>query len=565
MAGMDLPLLASLNDPQIAVDQAALQRQMALAQLLRQQAMTPLDISNRQIGGMGYKVSPLEGIAKVLQGYKASQMEKSTDESRLALSQREMAALKGLFPEKPDQTVQSPASAGLPAGVSSDQLASGGFPQPAPGQQAPPVAGPKQMGLAAVMRNAFLNSMSPPMATVDAQNYSTPEAIRTMDLTGQDRSAVGRATLGKLENEANAPHRLGGGAYGDARGNILGLPSAPLPGFATVNGPNGWSQVPMGNGTNAITQSEAAKAKGPLYAELLNNPKDAQGNPLPVQTKAEALGLPPLDGTTVTTGPNPQLNVPPDVQKKRDVDRRAILQKEFDNTTDPTDRALLKKDMASIPGTPKGGVYTETPLGTENQQKAIDKSWEKVQSVGSGAQTTKSFLTGVLNAAQKGAVIGPQYEKRELINGLLSVIGVDERATNDKVTQTNLVKKYSANIVATLSAAGMDTDAAREIAKSANPGQAMNLDAIKEVVPVLSGLSDMHQAKLNLLTGPYGDRKGKDYITKESQFDQLADPRIYQWKAIRDPAAQAAFAKQLQAQDPTMHDRIIKLEKMGAL
>jgi hypothetical protein len=46
-----LPELASLNDPSIAVDQSALQRQMLLAAALRQQSMTPVETAGRQIGG----------------------------------------------------------------------------------------------------------------------------------------------------------------------------------------------------------------------------------------------------------------------------------------------------------------------------------------------------------------------------------------------------------------------------------------------------------------------------------------------------------------------------------
>lgn len=41
------------------------QQQEALAQALLQQGSIPIDTNNRQIGGVGYKVSPLEGVAKL--------------------------------------------------------------------------------------------------------------------------------------------------------------------------------------------------------------------------------------------------------------------------------------------------------------------------------------------------------------------------------------------------------------------------------------------------------------------------------------------------------------------
>lgn len=43
----------------------AAQQQEALAQTLLQQGTTPIDTSNRQIGGVGYRISPFEGLAKL--------------------------------------------------------------------------------------------------------------------------------------------------------------------------------------------------------------------------------------------------------------------------------------------------------------------------------------------------------------------------------------------------------------------------------------------------------------------------------------------------------------------
>ena len=48
---------------------AVLTQQQALAQMLMQQGMTPLSTQDRQVGGVGYRVSPLEGLAKLLQVY----------------------------------------------------------------------------------------------------------------------------------------------------------------------------------------------------------------------------------------------------------------------------------------------------------------------------------------------------------------------------------------------------------------------------------------------------------------------------------------------------------------
>ncbi len=84
--------LASMYDPSIATDQAALDRQAELAKLLRAQSMAPLQ-SNAQIGGMGYRVSPLEGIAKIMQGMLASKTEGEGDKARQGLATKQAAAM----------------------------------------------------------------------------------------------------------------------------------------------------------------------------------------------------------------------------------------------------------------------------------------------------------------------------------------------------------------------------------------------------------------------------------------------------------------------------------------
>jgi hypothetical protein len=62
------PMLATLSpDDQQSLLQ--LQQRQAIGQALLQQGLQPIDTSNRQVGGMGYRISPLEGLAKMAQMY----------------------------------------------------------------------------------------------------------------------------------------------------------------------------------------------------------------------------------------------------------------------------------------------------------------------------------------------------------------------------------------------------------------------------------------------------------------------------------------------------------------
>jgi hypothetical protein len=57
------------SDPVTQQNAALIQQRMALSQALLQQGMTPLDTANRSVGGVGYAISPFEGLAKIMQSY----------------------------------------------------------------------------------------------------------------------------------------------------------------------------------------------------------------------------------------------------------------------------------------------------------------------------------------------------------------------------------------------------------------------------------------------------------------------------------------------------------------
>lgn len=65
-------------------DDETLRRQQALADMLRQQSMTPLPAAS-------YRVSPLEGLAKMLQAYSARKWDDVNDQTRQANTQRNQA------------------------------------------------------------------------------------------------------------------------------------------------------------------------------------------------------------------------------------------------------------------------------------------------------------------------------------------------------------------------------------------------------------------------------------------------------------------------------------------
>lgn len=507
-----LDQLGSLYDPNIAVDQQALMRQMAIAEALRKQAQTPVDTSNRQIGGVAYKVSPMEGLAKALQAYQANQADTTNDQSRLALAQRMAQALKGMMPGgAPD------APSGAPAG-------------------APTAGGGSPMGIGDLVQMGVANDIGgPEAAKIMGQRFNTPEAIQVLRGKGVDPKAMGAAELGEAQRKVSDATSAGRGAVNipGAPGPVA-IPTAP-PGSSMAWNPQTqtWESKAVLGGLPAVKAAATAQTLG------ANPGFDNKGQPLPFDEI-----------------------VPPDVQAKRDETRKQIIGSELGQEKNPAVRADLQTEINATRG---GRAYPAPPLGTEGSQKALDTAWNAQVTKNREAQNTKSYLQNIVTAAEKGAIVGPGAERRELIQGMFQLAGIKEDVNTNATTQTQLLDKYSNQIVARLGQGGLGTDAARAILASAYPGKHMNVDAIREAAANLNGAQEMEQAKTRLLQSAAAKRDKPEYDRREIAFDQAADPRIWQYAGIRDPQQKKAFAQTLIQQDPSFAERVKALKDLGVL
>lgn len=199
--------------------------------------------------------------------------------------------------------------------------------------------------------------------------------------------------------------------------------------------------------------------------------------------------------------------------------------------------------------------------GQESAQKELGSRYTALRDTASQAQVTSSYLQNIKQYAQKAAT-GPMADRIDYVNGLLSLVG-SERA-KDAVTANDLLEKYSNQIVARLGTGNLGTDAARAIVSSAYPNAKMNLQAINEAADNLIGANEMVKSKMAVLS-PHGNaRDPVKYQQKEQVFDANADPRIWQWKSLTDPAARRSFAASIMKQDPKFVDKIKALEGIGA-
>lgn len=127
----------NLIAPDLAADQMKLTRQQQMADMLRQQALAP-DQGTQVINGWAVKKSPLEGLAKILQGGLAGYTQQQGDEKQAALSKALSGRVGSLFqaPSAPQSQQAGDAPAPVTDAVSGLQQA--------PEQGAPPPQAPQQ-------------------------------------------------------------------------------------------------------------------------------------------------------------------------------------------------------------------------------------------------------------------------------------------------------------------------------------------------------------------------------------------------------------------------------------
>lgn len=218
--------------------------------------------------------------------------------------------------------------------------------------------------------------------------------------------------------------------------------------------------------------------------------------------------------------------------------------------------------------TPGGGtpMAAQAPFGAntfaQGQAKQMLSRWDDLRDQNANAQTVVSQLQNIAQLAP-AAITGAESDRRSYVNGLLSLVGVP--GAQDAKTSTDLLDKYSNQIIAKLGQGGLGTDAARSIVSAGNPNAHMTVPAIQEAVRNLTGQYQMIQAKTTALQKYANGNDPAGYTKAETTFDQNADPRIWEWQSIQDPTQRQQYAAGLMKTDPKFGQKIQALEQMGAL
>jgi hypothetical protein len=622
------PMLALLP-PDQQQNLMQLQQQQAIGQALLQQGLAPIDTSNRQVGGIGYRISPLEGLAKIANMYAGNKI------SRDAMGQQAqiMGQMYGnAFGQQAPQAVDAGGMTGgqSGAGVTSAPVATpgdlgaamGGGIQAGPqtqmanGVMTLPGKTPQQSMILFGMLGAdaygkmLAQQMAPTAATLAARQGGFDPMAANQAQFRKDTYVAPTTGTGIMRNPFtqqpvafNPEMPSGSTPLFDASGNVVAAQPVQgaqgvMQGNAAATAAGGAQFKPVqvyDPQTQQMVYSNEAAVTNPPAPLRNNNPGALMPGGKLAQYPDMQTGIAAMDQNLASYGKQGVNTLsaviskwaPPnenDTQAYiKDVSQRlGIPANQKVDLSNPAQRLAISSAImlhengsssvfsggaargapSSPAAAPPLGAQTSAEKGAGNLQDELSKKWIDLSAQNQQAQGVISNLQNIKTLAAKAAV-GPQSDRLNYVNGLLSLAG-SEKAT-DAVTANDLLNKYSNQITARLSAGGMGTDAARSILQSAYPNSHMTPQAINEAADNLQGASQMVQAKTRLLAPLRNKGDAQAYNDAEVQFDQSADPRIFQYANIKDPAARSAFAKNLMQQDPTIVNKIQSLQKLGAL
>lgn len=612
--------------PDLQAQQVALQRQQQIADMLKQQGITPIETGQMVTGAGPARAVPVSGLqvlAKMLQAGAGGYMQQKNDAKALDIGQqmntRMGSMLDGTLPPQsgaaPSQAApmapaapQDPQSAGLVAALQGaprtmadgsavpnrgptneaaaamDNFAANPSQMPAaPQPAAPPVApGPPDMSAAlrASVKKAYIMG-NPELANKLTEQawstYAPNETTKMAVAAGSDPAEANRKALEKAL--LNAPINA-------REGSTLIDPLTRKPFFNAPNkdgvqyqfSPDGQASAAMVPGFGAaLTDYTRAKELGKNLETLAPVAQSVTNPDGTTQPASIAATLHP--GIAAPAAPNqgfPAGTRLPAPASTNPTSRIEVLRSELDKATQAgkaSDVAALTKEIANLPASERGaapqavapapqgvGAPFGRQQGAEAAQAELSKRWIAQVDANKEAQTTSSYLQSIRGLSEK-AIVGPQSDKLAYANGLLAMAGIP--GAKDIATANNLMDKYQNQITTRLGGGAGGTDASRAIIAAAYPGSKMTKDAIGEAVGNLVGANEMIKARTSLLSPHANARDPVAYQQQEQAFDQAADPRVWQWRSISDPAQRKAFAQSILKQDPTFPARIQKLEALG--
>lgn len=566
---------AYLLDPSLYGDQQAIDQQRQLAQLLMTQGLTSPG-GTESVGGVAIRRSPFEGAGRLAQLLSGQSIQGQANVASQSLMQRQAQALAPMFgigqPGQPQQS--EPGQVANVNGAPSQMTgAPSGNATPA-GMLGMPGMNPMQAYMSYATNpdkymEAYLKGYTPNDTTIAARQggvdpqmanrlalikSSTDPKILGMQQAGMSPDMIYRAIFGENAKGAEISRRPGEG-YANPMTGEAGM-VGKIPEGANVTGPPGpngqVSLTPMPGNTGVLTGNSAATGAGTAQNKMMTI-KDADGNE---QHMTEAQAIEYTKGGQSAS----QFNFKGLTGDPAEVRRNMIEHGAFGVL------GAFDQQQNKLPGFKSGqstiAAASATKAGALPQEEMSTK-WTKLTADNSNAQTVVSRLQNIRELAEK-AITGGEQERRDYLNSLFATVGF--KPNIEAKTAGDLLDKNAAQIATALrmgSSGG--TDALQTLVQAANPNRHMTKEAIAEAVDQLSASQQMTQAKANTLGPVANARDPQSYNAKEIAFDQAADPRIWQIKAMNAAQAQQFLSKLPPNVAADLKAKAMKLKELGAL
>lgn len=529
--------VTQLIAPDIAVQQMQLARQQQMAQILRDQALSPND-PTQVVSGWAVRQSPLAGLSKIAGALASGYMQDETDKKQLELA-RALQSRMGdyLGGGAPAQPSASPAAASIPPAVPIDGgMVDAGLPttagpapsaaaaspagfyppaQPAPAQ---PQVAPNPYTLGNLLKGSVIGQVGGDAAAKQYwEQFAPTEASRLAMAAGIDPRLANQATLTKNTYIAPVVGRAGTILRNPQTMAPMAfnpdIPSAGAPVFDASGNVVGVRAIP---GVLPLMQEQAkAEASGKAAVEPISG-FDAAGNPVFTNKLAAA------QGGTAQGGGAP------------------VNAGHFGGYTAPGGNGTVRPGLAPGVATAAEG---QAQQNTKRSGALVDSAAESPMRV--------NVLDNIIDLSKGGVNTGPTAEWTNKVKGIAaSIPGFS--GWKDDVTGYQELKKYlnQNGLRAWQAAGGSGTDSQLSAAQAANPNDKMFPQAIQTMAQWAKAGELALQSKATAQDAWLARNNNSPQAQNqfESAWRQNFDPRIYQMK-LMDPAQLQSFTGKLSATD----------------
>lgn len=533
--------------PQYQGDAYQAQRQMALAQALQSQAMTPL--SDSQAGWNQMRVVPrasaLSGLSKIGEALLAGNAGNNATQMQRNLGQEQWQGMQQMFGGGQQPQLQQgnntavPDTSGQNYGMMQPGAQGAQQTQPAPQQSLGPQGGTTSpmnpVGLppsAAAMM--YMRDPSGYMSSMVAPSYKPTDATLAARAAGVDPQQANAAALAKQNTIAPAEGRPGGTTFMPQvgpDGKTTWVPhynqQVPAGGEPLYDGAGNIVGVrPLAGASDVAGQMAGATAGAQAGYHIMPG-FDASGRP--VYTTAAALAGGPQGGQAPQTG--------------------------FPGVTGLG---------AQAPGAPSGGgaISPSLPVGSD----ALIKDYVgRNDEVSDAAKIAPADIQALQNIGRLSgrAKTGVGFDRVAYLKSMASVLpGISPNSSDKDVADE--MGKYVSQMSGRN---GGRSDAALENAIHSTPNSGMSPAAIQDLVPNMIGLkmSDIGNANARAQWLESHGNNPASLIQYEKQWNQTYNPDVYRLQAL-PPQAQQQYVQSLPpAQAHALLQSRQALKSMGAM